>query len=276
MKSDVSDDSDDENNDVDVPARNKDICVLEIDDVEDLEIISLILEPGAPDGFHVVNTHSLPGLTDLEVVRNLQMFTQVWRAKFPTNQKVGAFPKHFLRLLQTIYFKLRSMIPCAICDLKFRLDLPEGVSLRSFEKPFFIYFYRNVLTVLSLPIFFEQDEFQILVNGIALGLSEPNKTKTKRKLMTNVQKHGTHCTDDELIFNLEEEHLTDLSHSSSFPAQAVSNSSSSTTPSCSTFRRQLLMQTGSLKLKKSKSPSRPIFRSMRLEKQLNVLTKIVL
>lgn len=76
----------------------------------------------------VVNTQSLPGLTDLEVARNLQMFTQVWRAKFPTNQKVGTFPKHFLRLLQTIYFKLRSMIPCAICDLKFRLDLPEGVS----------------------------------------------------------------------------------------------------------------------------------------------------
>lgn len=101
---------------------------MEIDDVEDLEIISLILEPGAPEGFHVVNTQTLPGVNDLEIVRNLQMFTQVWSAKFPTNQKVGAFPKHFLRLLQTIYFKLRSMIPCAIMDLKFRLDLPEGVS----------------------------------------------------------------------------------------------------------------------------------------------------
>lgn len=56
------------------------------------------------------------------------MFTQIWRAKFPTSQKIGSFPKHFLRLLQTIFFKLRSMIPCAICDLKFRLDLPEGVN----------------------------------------------------------------------------------------------------------------------------------------------------
>lgn len=85
------------------------------------------MEPSAPEGFHVVNTQSLPGLNDLEIARNLQMFTQVWRAKFPC-QKIGTFPKHFLRLLQTIYFKLRSMIPCAICDLKFRLDLPEGVS----------------------------------------------------------------------------------------------------------------------------------------------------
>lgn len=112
---------------MEVPARTKDICILEIDDIEDLEIISLILEPGAPEGFHVVNTQTLPGLIDMDVARNLQMFSQVWRAKFATNQKVNTFPKHFIRLLQTIYFKLRSMIPCAICDLKFRLDLPESV-----------------------------------------------------------------------------------------------------------------------------------------------------
>lgn len=128
-----TDDSEEEAK-VDVPARIKDICILEIDDIEDLEIISLILEPGAPEGFHVVNTQSVPGLFDLEVARNLQMFTQVWRAKFPSGQKIGAFPKHFIRLLQTIYFKLRSMIPCAICDLKFRLELPEEVSgARSFS-----------------------------------------------------------------------------------------------------------------------------------------------
>lgn len=127
LKSDASDDSDDDVKEIEPPTRNnKNICILEIDDVEDLEIISMILECGAPEGFHVVNTQSLPGLRDVEIARN-QMFTQVWRAKFPTSQKVGAFPKHFVRLLQTIYFKLRSLMPCAICDLKFRLDLPEGV-----------------------------------------------------------------------------------------------------------------------------------------------------
>lgn len=129
LKSDVSDESEDDMKDVDVPARNKDICILEIDDVEDLEIISLILEPSAPEGFHVVNTQSLPGVTDLEIARNLQMFTQVWRSKLQPGQKISAFPTYFLRLLQTIYFKLRSMIPCAICDLKFRLDLPEPVRI---------------------------------------------------------------------------------------------------------------------------------------------------
>lgn len=128
------DDSTEETKEVDVPARIKDICILEIDDIEDLEIISLILEPGAPEGFHVVNTQSVPGLKDLDVARNLQMFSQVWRAKFPSGQKVGHFPKHFIRLLQTIYFKLRSMIPCAICDLKFRLDLPEDVSMNIYDR----------------------------------------------------------------------------------------------------------------------------------------------
>ncbi|XP_055305715.1 C2 domain-containing protein 5 isoform X2 [Sitodiplosis mosellana] len=227
LKSDVSDESEDDVQDVDVPARNKDICILEIDDVEDLEIISLILEGSAPEGFHVVNTQSLPGLVDLEIARNLQMFTQVWRAKFPNSQKAGTFPKHFLRLLQTIYFKLRSMIPCAICDLKFRLDLPEG------------------------------DEFQILVNGIALGLTEPNKLKFRRKM----QACAKTLTDDELIFNLEEEHITEHSNNQSYSSQAVSSTSH--------VRNQYLKETGSLKLK-SKSPSRPLFRSLRLDKHASL------
>lgn len=77
-------------------------------------------------GFDVVNTESVPGLQDLEVVRNLQMFTQVWRAKMPMNQPNINFSKHFQRLLQAIFFKLRAMTPCAICDLRFKLDLPEN------------------------------------------------------------------------------------------------------------------------------------------------------
>lgn len=128
-----TDDSDDEiNNEIDFTVGHKDTCVLEVDDVEDLEIISLLMEQCPPDGFHVVNTQTVPGLHDLEVVRNLQMFTQIWRAKLSLNQQGTNFPRHFQRLLQTIYFKLRTMIPCAICDLKFRLDLPDSVSLKAF------------------------------------------------------------------------------------------------------------------------------------------------
>lgn len=76
LKSDISDESEDEC--VQEPSRNKNICILEIDDVEDLEIINLILEPSPPEGYHVVNTQTLPGFSgDLEIARNLQMFTQV-------------------------------------------------------------------------------------------------------------------------------------------------------------------------------------------------------
>ncbi|XP_037944747.1 C2 domain-containing protein 5 isoform X2 [Teleopsis dalmanni] len=148
-----TDESDDEVIEIDLNCGNKDTCVLEVDDIEDLEIISLLMEPYPPEGFHVVNTQSVPGMVDMEAVKNLQMFTQVWRAKLDVGQYINGFPKQFQRLLQTIYFKLRTMIPCAICDLRFRLDLPES------------------------------DQIQLLVTGMALGLADVNKFKYRRKTL---------------------------------------------------------------------------------------------
>jgi hypothetical protein len=125
-----TDDSDDELAELDLTMGNKDACVLEVDDIQDLEVISHLMEGCPPDGFHVVNTQAVPGLHDLEVVKNLQMFTQIWRAKLSLTHGSKNFSRHFQRLLQTIYFKLRTMMPCAICDLRFRLDFPEAVSER--------------------------------------------------------------------------------------------------------------------------------------------------
>lgn len=118
---------------------NKGTFVLEVDDIEDLEIIALLMESCPPDGFHVVNTETVPGVPlhqpPLQVVRNLQMFTQIWRAKLGAsapgghhNHNQGSnFARHFQRLLQTIFFKLRTMLPCAICNLQFSLALPDTV-----------------------------------------------------------------------------------------------------------------------------------------------------
>lgn len=92
-----TDDSEDEMPEMDLATGGKDACVLEIDDIEDLEIITLLMEPVPPDGFYVVNTQSIPGLQDLEVVKNLQMFTQVWKAKLTLGHGIGHFPKHFQR-----------------------------------------------------------------------------------------------------------------------------------------------------------------------------------
>lgn len=89
---------------MDLSLGTKDACVLEVDDVEDMDRICLLMDDTPPDDFHVVNTQSIPGLEDLEIVRNLQMFTQVSRAKIPSGQ-FGSMPsKYFARLLQVLDF----------------------------------------------------------------------------------------------------------------------------------------------------------------------------
>lgn len=69
-----------------------------------------------------------------------------------------------------------------------------------------------------------------------------------------------------MIFNLEEESVNDMSHSQSYSMQAVSSSP---------VRNEYLKETGSLKLK-SKSPSRPLFRSLRLDRHVLTVPYIVL
>uniref|UniRef100_A0A6B2EF72 Putative ca2+-dependent phospholipid-binding protein n=1 Tax=Phlebotomus kandelakii TaxID=1109342 RepID=A0A6B2EF72_9DIPT len=210
-----SEESDDELADMDLNVGNKDACILEVDDIDDLEVISLLMEPCPPEGFHVVNTQTVPGLLDLEVVRNLQYFAQVWRGHI--NQQ-SHLAKNLQRLLQCIYYKLRSMIPCAICDLRFTIDLPEA------------------------------DWIQVLVTGMALGLGEPTKlVRNKRRLLSgSTSKDGIR---DELIFNLEDDHVFDT-----VPLPTAVSQSAAHTPTTHNPPTQFA-QTGSLKLR-SKSPTR--------------------
>ncbi|XP_065165610.1 uncharacterized protein [Atheta coriaria] len=167
-----SDGSEDETPGLDLAVGNKDCCILEVDDPDDADVLKSVLEPRPPDGFHVVNTEHVPGLEDLEIVKNLQMFTQIWRAKIPPPFDLD---KHFHRLLQSVYFKLRRMIPCALCDLQFRVDSPEP------------------------------DEIQLCVVGMALGLGDPLRNAKKRKTVI------TKRVDDDLIFNLEEDQIPEHS-----------------------------------------------------------------
>ena len=79
-----------------------------MDDLEDIDRINLLMDDTPPEDFHVVNTQIIPGLEDLEIVRNLQMFTQVSRAKIPAAQ-FGSMPsKYFARLLQVHDFLVSS------------------------------------------------------------------------------------------------------------------------------------------------------------------------
>lgn len=83
------------------------------------------------------------------------MKLQISRAKIPLDHANVMPSKYLSKLLQTVYFKLRCMVPCALCDLQFKISMPE------------------------------QDEIQISVVGMALGLGEPTRyMKFRKKLMS--------------------------------------------------------------------------------------------
>ncbi|KAL0117799.1 hypothetical protein PUN28_008888 [Cardiocondyla obscurior] len=175
-----TDESDEDLPELDLGLGTRDACVLEVDDIEDMDRISSLMDNRPPDDFHVVNTQTIPGLEDLEIVRNLQMFTQVSRAKIPISQFASMPSKYFARLLQSLYFKLRRMVPCALCDMQFKVALPE------------------------------QDEIQLTVVGMALGLGEPlNMNKYKRKIVCrSLSKDQVRKSDDsDMIFSLDEDHI---------------------------------------------------------------------
>ncbi|EEB15002.1 conserved hypothetical protein [Pediculus humanus corporis] len=174
-----TDESEDEYADLDLSLGNKDTCILEVDDAEDADVVSLLIDPMPPEGFHVVSTETVHGLEEFEIVKNLQMFTQVWRAKIPLGQPLSAFNQHFNRLLQSVYFKLRHMVPCALSDLQFKVIL-------------------------------EQDEIQLSLLGMALGLGENElkKKKLKSKLLPSLSRETVKKSDDsDLIFTLEEDSI---------------------------------------------------------------------
>lgn len=163
-------DTDDSDNDekLDYARGNKQTCILEIDDIQDLELFSMLMEQASPEGIQIVNAQNVPGHdSHLEHVRNLQMFTQVWRTKIPSSHQSNSnFSRQFQRLLQSIFFKLRGAIPCTICEIKFQLDLPS-------------------------------DEIQLLITGMVL------KTTKVKKLVQSMS-HEKKMEDD-MMFSLEEE-----------------------------------------------------------------------
>ncbi|XP_014282647.1 C2 domain-containing protein 5 isoform X3 [Halyomorpha halys] len=100
-----------------------------------------------PDGFLISTTQGIPGASavGLLAVRNLQMFTQIWKAKMCPLPSSASISAQFHRLLQGVYFKLRGMTPCALANLRIKVDLPQP------------------------------DDLQISVVGMAVGLAEVEK-----------------------------------------------------------------------------------------------------
>ncbi|XP_043569346.1 C2 domain-containing protein 5 isoform X9 [Chiloscyllium plagiosum] len=101
-----------------------------IDDADAVEDIhSLLTDAPTPAGFYSCNTEIMPGINNW--TSDLQMFTsvRVFRLNNVTSLTSHGLNKAFSdlceNLLKTLYFKLRSMVPCCLCHVNFNVALPE-------------------------------------------------------------------------------------------------------------------------------------------------------
>ncbi|XP_030645905.1 C2 domain-containing protein 5 [Chanos chanos] len=121
--------SSDEVSELDLSHGKKDAFVLEIDDTDAVEDIhSLLTDAPAPSGFYSCNTEIMPGINNW--TSGLQMFTSVRVFRLSnanlTNQSLNKiFTDLCENLLKSLYFKLRSMVPCCLCHLNFTVAVPE-------------------------------------------------------------------------------------------------------------------------------------------------------
>ncbi|XP_035167317.1 C2 domain-containing protein 5 isoform X15 [Oxyura jamaicensis] len=121
--------SSDEVTELDLSHGKKDAFVLEIDDTDAVEDVhSLLTDAPPPSGFYSCNTEIMPGINNW--TPEIQMFTAVRVSRLSninlTNQTLNKnFNDLCENLLKSLYFKLRSMVPCCLCHVNFTVALPE-------------------------------------------------------------------------------------------------------------------------------------------------------
>ncbi|KAH3877466.1 hypothetical protein DPMN_001333 [Dreissena polymorpha] len=121
-----TDDSDDDTSDLDLSAGNKDTFILEVDDTKDNSVKAMLSDVLQPPGMYVCNTDTYPGLTSQNLASNLQMFTQVFRRTVDNLQGLNKdFSEFFDSVFRRLFFKLRRMIPCCLCNVSFAVGAPE-------------------------------------------------------------------------------------------------------------------------------------------------------
>ncbi|XP_051512075.1 C2 domain-containing protein 5 isoform X5 [Myxocyprinus asiaticus] len=169
--------SSDEVTELDLSHGKKDAFVLEIDDTDAVEDIhALLTDSPMPPGFYSCNTEIMPGIQNWTSA--IQMFTSVRVFRLNnanlTNQGLNKiFSDLCENLLKSLYFKLRSMIPCCLCHLNFNVAVPEDELIQ--------------VAVTAVAMSFYKD--QTLENGRQSG------DKTLIKAITE--------NDEQLQFNLE-------------------------------------------------------------------------
>ncbi|XP_077938647.1 C2 domain-containing protein 5 isoform X34 [Gasterosteus aculeatus] len=191
--------SSDEVSELDLSHGKKDAFVLEIDDTDAVEDIhSLLTDAPTPTGFYSCNTEIMPGIYNW--TSGVQMFTSVRVFRLSnanlTNQGLNKiFTDLCENLLKSFYFKLRSMIPCCLCQLNFTVAVPEEELIQ--------------VTVTAVAMTFDKDQ---------------NQEKTADKPPAK----GGNETEEQLQFPLEL--CADPSSANCQPASKVSG-----VPECSNF-----------------------------------------
>ncbi|XP_063358182.1 C2 domain-containing protein 5 [Cydia amplana] len=121
---------------------DKDACVLELDEAEDVETAKVLAKRRPHMQVFTNNSKALPGAPP-------QAFAQVWRARLQLSGQGGASTageRHVARALDGVAYKLRRLRPCALLAPRIQLELPE-------------------------------DEIQLVVSGAAIRLVDPSKAE---------------------------------------------------------------------------------------------------
>ncbi|XP_055365530.1 C2 domain-containing protein 5 isoform X15 [Betta splendens] len=201
--------SSDELSELDLSHGKKDAFVLEIDDTDALEDIhSLLTDASPPTGFYSCNTEIMPGIFNW--TSGVQMFTSVRVLRLSnanlTNQGLNkTFTDLCENLLKSFYFKLRSMIPCCLCHLKFTVAVPE------------------------------EELIQVTVTAVAMTF---DKDQSQEKLTEKPTTKGSTETEEQLQFPLELS--TDLSTNMQ-TSNKISGTVSLLTPAAKLYQNQLIM-----------------------------------
>ncbi|EDO47590.1 predicted protein [Nematostella vectensis] len=147
-----------------------------VDDKKDEDIVAVLLDPPAPEGFFSCNTETLPGISWVKT--GVQMVTAVQRhaisdEEIRTNQQ---FAKMFEDTLGSFWFKLRRHTPCCVCNLRFDVEIPED------------------------------DNIQFAVSGVVIGVDEQECKKELTKIeRLGIRNSPRKATDsDDLLFPIEE------------------------------------------------------------------------
>ncbi|XP_048007171.1 C2 domain-containing protein 5 isoform X2 [Leguminivora glycinivorella] len=119
---------------------DKDACVLELDEAEDVETAKVLAKRRPHMQVFTNSSKALPGAPP-------HAFAQVWRARLQLSGQGGASTageRHVARALDGVAYKLRRLRPCALLAPRIQLELPE-------------------------------DEIQLVVSGAAIRLVDPSK-----------------------------------------------------------------------------------------------------